>query len=121
TVRARPLTRQSERSAYRKFIAVVLVCVSLPAGLLAGVALGLLADQALALVQLRRQCVAEVGRVEDLTQFDFRAAIERRFLQPLERLGLRRRLPDPEARDQFFRLGKRAVGHRRLAAVELDA
>src|SRR5438034_9237653 len=60
-------------------------------------------------------------RLVHLADFDFSAIAERRALDPLDRFVFRLHLPDPEARDQIFRFGERPIGHRMLAARELDA
>src|SRR6185312_17308761 len=46
------------------------------------------------------------------------AALERGALEPLDRLGPRLHLPQPETGDQLLALGERAVDHRALPAVE---
>ena len=51
----------------------------------------------------------------DLAQLDLHAAVERRALEPLERLLARRALPDPVARDELLRLGERTVDDGALA------
>src|SRR5256885_13191093 len=54
---------------------------------------GLRAQTLLLLLQLGRERVAEVLRLEHLTDFDLGAAAERRALQPLDRVLLRLHLP----------------------------
>ena len=62
-----------------------------------------LRTQALLLVsEFGRKLVTEVFRFEHLANLDF-SVFERGALEPLERLLLRRDLPDPEARDQIGR------------------
>jgi hypothetical protein len=47
---------------------------------------GLLAQPLVGLTQLRCHLLAEVVRLEDLTQLDLHASVERRSLEPLDRL-----------------------------------
>ena len=51
--------------------------------------------------------VAEVGGLEDRADGHLDAAVERRALEPLDRLIHRLHLPDPVAGDQLLRLCKR--------------
>ena len=57
----------------------------------------------------------------ELAQLELDAAVERRALEPLERLLARRALPDPEAGDQLLGLGERAVDDGALPALEAHA
>src|SRR6266480_4708183 len=79
-----------------------------------------LAQPLVGLAQLRRQLLAEVVGLEDLAQLDLDAAVERRSLEPLDRLLARRALPDPVAGDDLLGLGERTVDHGPRAAVEAD-
>src|SRR5262249_4417720 len=67
---------------------------------------------------VRRVHRGEVLRLVHLAEFHVGAAVERGALEPLDRLLLRRHLPEPETCDQLLRLRERAVGHGPLAAVE---
>src|SRR5438552_234589 len=80
----------------------------------------LLTQPFVGLAQLRRQLLAEVVGLEDLAQLDLDPAVERRSLEPLDRLVARRALPHPVARDDLLGLGERAVDDGALAAVEAD-
>src|SRR5687767_13265 len=80
-----------------------------------------LANPRFLLPQLRRELCAEILFLEDLANLHLGTAVERRALQPLDRLFLRLALPDPEAGDQLLRLAERAVGDDPLLAVELHA
>src|SRR3989442_171342 len=62
----------------------------------------------------------EVVRLEPLTNLDLEAVIERRPLEPLDRLFFGLHLPQPEAGDQLLRLGERPVDHGPLASREPD-
>src|SRR5881296_3681450 len=62
----------------------------------------------------------EVVRFEDLANLDLEAVIERRTLEPLDRLFFGLHLPQPEAGDQLLRLGERPVDHGPLASREPD-
>src|SRR5439155_24907906 len=67
------------------------------------------------LAQFGRELGAEVRRLEHLADLDL-GVLERGALEPLDRLLLRLALPQPEAGDQFLRLGERAVDDRPLPA-----
>lgn len=75
-------------------------------------------------LQLRRESLRERFRqvlgLEDLTQLKL-GVLERRFLEPLDRLFLRIHLPDPVPGQELLRLRERTIRDRRSAAVELDA
>src|SRR5687768_15727304 len=60
------------------------------------VLLGQLANPVFLLAQLRRELRAEILGLEHLPNLDLRTAVERRPLQPFDRLFLRLALPDPE-------------------------
>src|SRR6185295_13878967 len=60
----------------------------------------------------------EVFGFRDLADLDL-ALFERNLLRPLESFLLRFRLPDPEARDEFFGLRERTVDDRALRTAEL--
>src|SRR5712691_8529149 len=62
----------------------------------------------------------EVVRFEDMANLDVGAVIERRTLEPLDRLFVGLHLPQPEAGDQLLRLGERPVDHGPLASREPD-
>src|SRR5262249_17303485 len=81
---------------------------------------GPLAQPLVGLAQLRRELLAEVVGLEDLAQLDLDTAVERRSLEPLDRLLARRALPDPVACDDLLGLGERTVDDGALAAVEAD-
>src|SRR5689334_551387 len=82
-----------------------------------GLLLQLLPDP---LVMLDRRARREILELEHLADFHF-AFLERRTLHPLDGLGLRLRLNQPEPADQFLGLGERPVDDGRFAAVELHA
>src|SRR4051812_15979888 len=67
----------------------------------------------------------EILELVELAHLDFGlAAVDRRVgeaLGPLDRFLARLRLDDGVAGDKLFRLGERAVDHRALLAVVLDA
>src|SRR5262245_39383705 len=71
------------------------------------------AQPLLLLPQLGREGVAEIVRLKHLADLDLRFLARRvgAALDPLDRLLLRLHLPQPEAGDQFLRLGKGSVGH----------
>src|SRR5207244_3352940 len=71
--------------------------------------------------ELRREGGTKVVRLEDLANLDFGAAVERRALEPLDRLFFGPDLPEPEAGDELFGLGERTVCHGPFRAVEHDA
>src|SRR5204862_299917 len=85
--------------------------------------LGRLGAQALFLLaQFRRELGAEVLGLEHLANLDLGLAARHRVgaaLDPLDRLFLRLHLPEPEAGDQFLRLGERADGDN--APIDRDA
>src|SRR2546425_12648823 len=58
----------------------------------------------------RGVALRELSRLEHLPDLHLGAAVERRALQPLDRLFLRFALPEPEAGDQLLRLGEGPVG-----------
>src|SRR3989442_9933509 len=62
----------------------------------------------------------EVVRFKDLANLDLEAVIERRTLEPLDRLFFGLHLPQPEAGDQLLRLGERPVDHGPLGSREPD-
>src|SRR5215207_2559344 len=62
----------------------------------------------------------QVGGLEDLAQLDL-AVDERDAGGPLDGLLARSDLDQPEASDQLFGLGERALDHRRPAMGEADA
>src|SRR2546425_6406291 len=82
--------------------------------------LGLRTDPLFLLLELRPECRTEVLGLEDLPNLDL-ALLEGSALEPFDRLGLRRHLPDPEAGDEFLRLGERPVDHRPLVSREPHA
>src|SRR5262249_48895735 len=81
----------------------------------------LLADAGFLLPQLRCQRWAEFLGLEHLPNLDLFATVERRALDPLDRLFLRADLQDPEAGDQLFGFRKRPVRHCARWPVELHA
>src|SRR5205807_7210512 len=68
-----------------------------------------------------RIALGEFGRLEDLAHLDFSSAVEGRALEPLDGLGLRLALPEPEPGDQLFRLGERPIDDRALLAFETNS
>src|SRR5882724_2598109 len=62
----------------------------------------------------------EVVRFEDLANLDLEAVIERRTLEPLDRLFFGLHLPQPETGDQLLRLGEGPVGHGPLVSRKFD-
>src|SRR5438067_2894200 len=81
----------------------------------------LLAHSLLLRAQLRRELLAEVLGLEDRPDLDFGPAVERRALEPLDRLVDRLHAPHPVAGDELLGLGERAVGDRPLGAGEAHA
>src|SRR5215218_2813865 len=65
----------------------------------------------LLLLELGRERLAEVGRLEHLADLDLRLGTRRvrTALDPLDRLLLRLHVPDPEAGDQLLGLRERPV------------
>src|SRR5215471_20212769 len=64
-----------------------------------------------------REVFSEILRLVDQPEFDL-SVLERRALQPLDRLLLGVALPQPEAAYQFLRLGERPVGYDGFLAGE---
>src|SRR5512144_2679866 len=81
----------------------------------------LFAQARLLRLQFGRELLAEICGLEQLADFDLGAAVEWCALQPLDRLVHRVRLPQPEARDEFFGIRERAVDDGALASGELHA
>src|SRR5262245_9123591 len=75
----------------------------------------------LPLLQLFGKSGGEIVGLEDLPKLDFHAAVERRFLEPLNRSLLRWALPEPEAANQLLGFRERAIGNNAFLAVEFDA
>ena len=73
------------------------------------------------LAQLGCEILAEILRFEDLADLDLAVLAMRvgAALDPFDRLLQRLALPEPEAGDQFLRLGERPVDHGPLFAGEL--
>src|SRR5262245_31517279 len=65
----------------------------------------------------------EIGGLEDLPDLDFAvlAVRIRAALDPLDRLGERLALPEPEAGDEFLRFGEWSVDDGALGALKADA
>src|SRR5580658_1418447 len=68
--------------------------------------------------QLRRELLAEVLGIEDRAEGHLDSAVERRALEPLDRLLHRLHVPDPIARDELLGLRERPVVHRALRPRE---
>src|SRR5687768_7229186 len=64
--------------------------------------------------QLRCQLVPEILGLEDRPNLNFRAALERRFLEPLHGFVHGAHFPDPETCDQLLRIRKRPIEYRRV-------
>src|ERR1700752_4938762 len=64
----------------------------------------LLAQSLFLRAQLRRELLAEILCLEDLAELDFGPAVERRLLEPLDRLVHRLHLPEPETGDELLGL-----------------
>src|SRR2546423_1456804 len=83
----------------------------------------LLAEPLFLFAKLGGEFRAKIFGIENLANFDLGllARSHRRgaALDPLDRLLLRAAFPEPEAGDQLFRFGERAVDHSPLAAREL--
>src|SRR6476469_3968603 len=62
------------------------------------------------LAQLGRQRLAKILRIEDLPNFDFRAAVERRTLHPFDCLVPRLHLNKPETVDEIAGPAEGAFG-----------
>jgi hypothetical protein len=62
----------------------------------------------------------KVFGLEDLPDLDLFSALERSVREALDQLVFRTRLEDPEARDDFFGFGERAVGDRGAFARVAD-
>src|SRR6478735_3520233 len=67
------------------------------------------AEAYLLLAQFRRQGLSKILGIEDLPDFDFSAAVERRALHPIDRLVQRLHLNQPEARDEIADHGERPM------------
>src|SRR5688572_17215439 len=83
----------------------------------------LLAQAMFLFEDLGARYIGEVFRLEDLADLDLPlvAGRVRHPLHPLDRLFLRFYLDEPEAGDQFLRLGERAVDDRALVPGKLHA
>src|ERR1700680_2928026 len=81
---------------------------------------GLCAKAGLAFENFRRGISAEIFRFEDAADFDFRAAIKGRALEPFDRFVHGADLPEPEAGDELFGFGEGAVDHGTLFAFKFD-
>src|SRR5439155_16651532 len=78
------------------------------------------ADSLLLLPDLpARVAGGEILGLEHLAQLDLGPAVERRPLEPFDRLVLRLHLPEPEAGDQLLRLAEGPVGDGALRPFEL--
>src|SRR4051812_5474854 len=78
----------------------------------------LVAQAVLLLPEFGRELRPEVRRLEHLADLHLLAAVERRPLEPLDRLLLRAALPQPEPRDQLLGLREGPVDHGALGPVE---
>src|ERR1700687_3612503 len=72
------------------------------------------------LAQFGRQRLAEILRIEDLANFDFGAAVERRALHPFDRLVPRLHLNQPETGDKVAGHGERTMAHAGLFSRIFD-
>src|SRR5262245_36811617 len=81
----------------------------------------LLAQTVFLRAQLRRELLAKILGLEDLPELDLGPAVERRLLEPFNRLVHRLHLPEPEAGDEFLRLGEGPVDHGPIFAGESHA
>src|SRR5262245_26454462 len=131
-------SRTSAATPPRMYARIMLVLPCWPAAVLAGGCRGdpaLLAlrarivsleagTQALVLLlQFRGELGPEVGRLEQRADFDFALLLHRvgAALDPVDGLGQRFHVPQPVSGDQLLGLGKRAIDHCSLVAVEADA
>src|SRR5262245_2524392 len=94
-----------------------------PAGAPLLLSLHLCAKAFLRLPELGRERRTEVLRLEHLANLDLglRAGGVRAALHPFDGFFLRLHLPQPEAGDQFLRLGKWTVDYGPVRSRELDA
>src|SRR5215831_12159144 len=69
----------------------------------------------------RRERGTEILRFEDLTNFDFGAAIERCPLEPLDGFLFRVHLPQPKASNQLLGFRKWSIGYDPVLSRKLHA